>query len=122
MSAHQLPYELKSAPFQSTDPGDGEPIVVDRWGQIVPMVVVASTLETNTLADPSQAGERLVLVAHTVGSAGSRAITAASGVNKAGNTVMLFDAANERLVLDSVPVSGGFEWMVTANDGSVALS
>jgi len=90
---------------------------VDRWNMNVPLTIAASTAETNSLADPAQAGQRVHLIAVTVGSGGSRTITADSAIKADGSTYMLFDAVDERCVIESVPVGGGdFEWRVTDSE------
>jgi hypothetical protein len=116
MSAHQLPRELHIAPFEIIDPGDGEAITVDRWNQHVPLEIGAGA-ETNTLPDPTRAGQRVCLMAFSVGG-GSRAITADSPINQTGNTVMTFAAVDDMIVLESFPVGdGAYEWRAVANDG-----
>lgn len=118
MSTHQLPIQLHSAPFETLDPGSGAAIRVDRWNQVVPLTIAASTSETNTLAAPLKAGQRVTIFAASVGSSGSRAVTVASAYDAAGGTVLTFDAVDERVVLESIPVgSGVFEWRVVDFEG-----
>jgi len=117
MSGHRLPADLNLAPFEVADPGDGEALNVDRWNMHVPLTIAASTAETNTLADPTQAGQRVHIIAVAVGAGGSRTITASSALNASAETYMLFDAVDERCVIESVPVgSGDFEWRVTDSE------
>lgn len=119
MSGYQIPYQLMNAPFEVTDPRTGNPLEVTRWNQVVSLTVAGS--ETNTLADPTSAGQLLTIVADGY-SSGSRVITAASAINQTGNTIMTFGADMDCITLISVPEGGGaYVWRVLANDG-VALS
>ena len=52
---------------------------------------------------------------------GTRAITAASAINVAGNTVMTFNAARDYIVLNGVSIGGTRCWEVAFN-ANVALS
>jgi len=114
--------ELLIAPYETLDPGDGVAIIVDRWNQHVGLVIVAGTAETNTLAAPVQAGEKISFIAMTVGAGGTRAITAASAINSSSNTIMTFNAVDDAITLESFPVgSATYEWRITFNSG-VALS
>lgn len=117
MSAHNTPYELNQAPFEVADPGTGTAINVDRWNQVIPLTIAASASETNTLAAPTQAGQKLTLFAASVGSSGSRVVTVASAVDAGGRTTLTFNAVDDRVTLESVPVgSGVFEWRVTSEE------
>lgn len=119
MSAHNTLQELHKAEFEVADPGDGAAIAVDRWNMIIPLTIAASGTETNTLAAPLRAGQMLHIMAISVGGSGYRWITAASAVNQAGNTVMKFDAVDERIKLEAMPVgSGTCEWRVISYEGA----
>jgi len=123
MSAHRLPHDLFMAPYETADPGDGVAITPDRWNQSIPLTITASTAETNTLATPTRPGQKITLVAASVGSGGSRAVTAATGVNQTGNTVMTFGAVRQMLAIESIPIgSGAYRWQIVVNEGSVTLS
>jgi hypothetical protein len=118
MSAHNTLQELHNGPFEVNDPGTGAAIIVDRWSQFIPLTIAASASETNTLADPTRAGQRLTLFAKSVGSGGSRVVTAASAIDVAGTTTMTFDAVDDRAILESVTVGDGdYEWRVVDQDG-----
>lgn len=121
MSAAQLPGQLHVAPFETLDPGTGVAIVVDRWNQVVPLTIAANTAETNTLAAPHRAGQKLTIFAANVGASGSRVVTVASAYDAAGGTTLTFDAVDERVVLESVPVgsagSPSYEWRVVDFEG-----
>lgn len=117
MSAHKRPYELAVASFESPDPGSAAAIVYTRWGQVVAFTIGSAGAETNTLAAPLNANQRLLLYAKTVGS-GTRTVTVASGINIDGDTTLVFATAKSWVVLTSVPVgSGVFEWRVEASEG-----
>jgi len=118
MSAHNVLQEMNLAEFEVQDPGDGAAILVDRYNAVVPLTVAAATAETNTLADPDRAGQKVTLVAKSVGAAGSRTVTIASGVNAAGNTTALFDADDEALVLEAVPSGSSYRWLAVKADGA----
>ena len=119
MSGHNIAHELTRAPFEVLDPGSGEAIVVDRYNVTIPLTIGAGA-ETNTLAAPTNANQRVRIISSVQG-AGSRAITAASSINQTGNTVMTFAAVEDVIVLESFPVGSAYKWRVVANDG-VALS
>lgn len=95
------------------DPGDGEAIPV---GASAIIGFTHAGAETNTLADPTFVGQKLVLY-DDVATSGARVVTAASAVNQAGNTSLTFNAAGETLVLEAIAVGGAPKWRVTANDG-----
>jgi hypothetical protein len=119
MTAHNTPAELHIAPFQVLDPGTGVAIRVDRWNQIIPLTIAASASETNTLAAPTGAGQKLTLFAASVGSGGSRVVTVASAIDAAGTTTLTFAAVDDRVTLESVPVTATtYEWRVTSNEGT----
>jgi hypothetical protein len=99
------------------DPGSGAAIPVDNSYNVA--FVIGGT-ETNTVADPSAAGQSLAMVAGTVAS-GSRALTFATAFNAAGNTVLTFDAANEFGFFISISTGGGtFRWQQIALNGATA--
>jgi hypothetical protein len=104
--------------FTIADPGTAKAIPVTNDGYI--KLVIGAGVETNTLADPSYEGQTLSICADTIG-AGSRAITAAHGVNQTGNTVMTFGASRDWIKLEAITVAGSLRWTILANDG-VALS
>jgi hypothetical protein len=119
MTAHNTPAELHIAPFQVLDPGTGVAIRVDRWNQVIPLTIAASASETNTLAAPTGAGQKLTLFAASVGSGGSRVVTVASAIDAAGTTTLTFAAVDDRVTLESVPVTATtYEWRVTSNEGT----
>ncbi len=104
------------------DPGTGHILPAKGvYGSI--SLVIGSGAETNTLADPDHPGQMLYIVAYTVGG-GTRAITAATAVNAAGNTIMTFNAVRDTLLLVAVPYASNTarcRWEVILAD-SVSLS
>lgn len=100
------------------DPGTAAAIPVVKSSTI--MFTVGAGAETNTLAIPTFVGQTIRL---TVGSlaGGTRAVTAASAINAAGNTVMTFNAARDNCELRAVKVGGVLAWEIGFN-ASVALS
>jgi hypothetical protein len=119
MSAHNTLAELHQSPCEIPDPGTGTAIKVDRWNQVVPFTVAANASETNTLAAPTRAGQKVTLFAKTVGSSGTRVVTVASAVDAAGTTTLTFAAVDDRVTLESVPVAADtYEWRVTSNEGT----
>lgn len=101
------------------DPGTAAAIPVTNSIQID--LTIGTGAETNTLAIPTAIGQRILIIADTVGMGGSRAITAAAAINQAGNTIMTFAQALDFIELVAVNTGGALRWRVAANDG-VALS
>tara|TARA_Y100001963_G_scaffold110598_1_gene152935 strand:- start:320 stop:655 length:336 start_codon:yes stop_codon:yes gene_type:complete len=99
------------------DPGDAGAIAVGEYNIVCNMTSAGS--ETRTLAIPAIAGQTCALCCDTYG--GAIAVTAASGVNVAGNTVMTFGVVDEAIFLQAVTKAGVLRWQVVGNDG-VALS
>ena len=113
---------VASAPPQMVevaDPGDAAAIPVTASADI--QMTTGAGGETGTLADPTAVGLTLHLRL-TVDGGGDRVITAASGVNAAGNTTLTFADAGDSLVLMSTRDGAAtYNWRVVANDG-VALA
>lgn len=105
------------APIELADPGDGQAIPVTRSYYVG---LTFNGTETNTLAIPTFAGQRMILYADTATS-GTRAVTAAQAINVAGNTIMTFNAARDYIELVGVKVGGALRWEVASNS-NVALS
>lgn len=81
------------------------------------MTIGSSGAETNTLAVPTVQGSILSLCAATVGT-GTRVVTVASAINKAGNNTITFAAAGDRITLIANAVGAStLAWRVLANDG-----
>jgi hypothetical protein len=96
------------------DPGTGAAIPVTASATI--NITIGAGAETNTLANPTFAGQVLHLFIDTDGG-GSRAITAASQINAAGNTVMTAQDVRDEILLTAVTVGGALRWQVTVNNG-----
>ncbi len=88
---------------------------------IVPLVVTqAATQEERTLNDPDKPGITLMLVLYSTAGA-QVSVTASSGINAAGNTHVLFTAANQSVMLRSIPFAGNAKlarWQVVYNNGA----
>ena len=100
------------------DPGDGNAIPVGNYN-IVCNMTSAGAGETRTLPDPFACGQSCALTVDTDG--GSLAITAASAINKDGNTVMTFAHLRDSCFLQAVTQAGALRWQIVGND-DVALS
>lgn len=120
MSGHRAAHDLAKSPLSIVDPGAGGTIVIDRFGGICEMVSAGA--EARTLADPTAAGIQATVRMRTDG--GDITLTAANGLNVAGNTVATYDAVGEQLHMTSVETAtaGTFRWEVLVNTGSVGLA
>lgn len=105
-------------PYALADPGDAAAIPVTDSATVA--ITTGVGAETNTLAIPTFLGQRMVLCMDVDGG-GNRAITAASAINIAGNTVMTFDAARDCIELVAIQLAGVLAWEVVWNN-NVALS
>lgn len=90
-------------------------------GNGIVALTIADAAETNTLAVPTFAGQEITIAVDTLAGSGTRAVTAASAINAAGNTIMTFDTAGDMIVLRGIKQGATFAWRVIANDG-VGLS
>ena len=97
------------------DPGDAGAIPVIRSGNCA--ITTGGAGETRTIAIPSAAGITLN-ISIDVDGGGDVAITVASAINQAGNTIATFADAGDILVLVAVQVAGALVWRVVANDGA----
>lgn len=104
------------AAWALSDPGDGGAIPVGHFGNCAMSALVGAT---RSLASPSFAGQILCLSVAISG--GTITVTASGAINKAGNTVMTFNAPEDSITLIGANVAGVVRWRVLANDG-VALS
>lgn len=98
------------------DPGDGVAIPVTRSATVA---ITTAGVETNTLAIPTFLGQRMIFCIDVDG--GSRAITAASAINIAGNTVMTLAEARDCIELVAIQLAGALTWEVAWNN-AVALT
>lgn len=115
---HNVHHNLYRVGKSMLDPGDAGIIHVSEDLQILEIVTTAA--ETRTLADPTKAGIRFVLRLFTDG--GNLVVTAAGGLNAAGNTQATFADASDMLELVSVKTSTGFRWQINKNVGAVSLA
>lgn len=104
---------LLGASYQKGDPGDGEALVFTHQFQIIELRTAGP--ETRTLPDPTEAGIDGTLVFHTDG--GDCVVTAASGVDVAGNTTFTFDTAGQWAKFRSIETSAGLRWRCVGYDG-----
>ena len=86
------------------DPGTGAAISVVRSGEV--QIVTGAGAETNTLAIPTFAGQRIILTMKTDGG-GTRTVTVASAYNASGNTTIAFDDAGDSHCLEASHGSAG---------------
>ena len=114
MSKHNVPFNMHHADWEILDPGTGNSIPVDKNG--IMAFSTGASGETNTLARPTAMGQRLTLFMVADGG-GDRVITADGIFDESSNNTATFDAAQEMLVLESVPTatSGVYEWRRTYN-------
>lgn len=123
-----LAHELRNdARYEVADPGTGQKIYADRWNTHVPLEIAAGVAETNELPDPIKAGERLCLIAVSVGAGGSRTVTADHAIDATGYTALTFAAVDDMAILEGFKVTPrssapAYEWRVTVTDGSVTRS
>jgi hypothetical protein len=111
-------FSSKFAPLEIADPGTGAAIPVTSSATV--MFTVGAGAETNTLATPTFVGQTLRLVCGSI-AGGTRAVTVASAINVAGNTVMTFNAARDNCTLVGVKYGSTLAWEIQFN-ASVALS
>jgi hypothetical protein len=81
-------------------------------------LTIANATETNTLAIPAFAGQRLHISCNTRSGTGTRTITVASAIDQAGHLTIVFDAAGEFISLVGVTVSGALAWRIAGVDGA----
>ena len=99
------------------DPGTGAAIGVTR-SATVDMTIGSAGAETNTLAIPTFKGQKLILNVAVCGT-GTRAVTCAQAINRAGNTVMTFNAVRDFIELHTISVGAALRWTGASNDGVV---
>ena len=120
---HRAYSDLATAELMGVDPGNAGKLEVSHaWVQY--RLKVTSGVETRTLNSPTKEGQRVTLVCEIAVGGTSVAVTSAVGINHAGNNTMTFNSDNECCILESIPdgSGSGFRWVITVNDGSVALS
>lgn len=106
-----------SDPHKIVDPGNAGAIPVTKSG--VCNLTSVGGGETRTLAIPQFDGQRLALCCDVDG--GGIAITVASSINQAGNTVITMNDVDDFVELLAVRKAGVLRWQTVISDG-VALS
>lgn len=102
-------------PIQIADPGTGVAIPVTASGNCS-VTIGSAGAETNTLAIPTFVGQRISFSVTAVGT-GTRKVTAASAINKAGNVSITIAAAGDSIELVGMKVDAALAWRVVVNDG-----
>jgi hypothetical protein len=94
-------------------------IPVLRVQNVTVPIAIGAGVETNTLADPLYAGQRVTLFsASTAG--GSRAVTVPTSLQTApARTTMTFTPAGDYIELVGIALGAGFAWRISGNDGVV---
>ncbi len=118
MTGHRAAHDMKIAPLLGFDPGDASTLYVDRYGHLFELVSAGA--ETRTLANPDRPGVLAIVRMKTDG--GDITLTAAAGINVAGNTQAVFGDVGDQLLLISVSAASGYRWEILVNTGSVSLS
>ena len=96
------------------DPGDAAAIPVDQSYTFG--LAIGAGAETNTLADPSFAGQTLTITVDAIGG-GTRAVTVAQAYDQAANTVITFNTSRDSVGLVAVQ-AGALRWQLQYNDGA----
>ena len=98
------------------DPGTGVAISAADSADVA--ITVGAGAETNTLAIPTYRGQTMGIFAESMG-IGSRAITAASAINQAGNTIITLQTVNDYILLRAAmkAAAGTLAWRIALNDG-----
>ncbi len=107
---------------QIADPGTAAAIPVTESGSVA--IAMAATGETNTLAAPTFAGQRLLIYCVSeVAGADTRIITCATLLNIANNTLITLADVGTTVLLDTVEeVAGTFRWRVVFQDPAGTVS
>ena len=118
MNAHNALHWLYRAARDMADPGASGKIKISKDLQVVELD--SDTAESRTLANPTKTGIRAIIRMKTDN--GDITMTAANGLNVAGNTTAVFADVGDLLELISVSHTTGYRWEILTNTGSVALS
>ncbi len=105
-------YAPGSLSLAITDPGNAGAIPVTRSGYVS---ITSTGSDTRTLAIPTFVGQQLLLI-HAV-DGGSVAVTVASAVNIAGNTILTATAVRAWILLTASLTGTTKVWTITATDG-----
>lgn len=98
------------------DPGSGETITFDMWGQVCSVVTAAA--EARTLAQPVRAGILAAVTLDTDG--GDLTLTVTGGYNADSETSITFNDAGDFVVFYSVKVGSSYYWRVIGQEGTTA--
>lgn len=110
-------WQTPSVPTAQPATGTAIPVV----NSLSCYLAIPAGASTNTLAAPTYCGQRMSFLAIS-DAGGSWAITSATAINQAGNTIMTFADAQDFIMLEAVATGAAtLRWQVVANDG-VALS
>ncbi len=113
-TALRILHDLLLAPHMMTDPGDAGTITVDRDLAIVPIVSTGAD-ETRTLAQPTKAGLRCVLLFDTDG--GDVTVTVTGGYDIPGQTTFTLNTAGSIVELISTKVGASYYWRMLSRAG-----
>lgn len=117
LTGDDIPFEMFSeSPFVVEDPGDGNEIVIDRWGAVVPVSTLAG--ETRTLARPTRAGVLCTVVLER--RAGNLVLSVDGVYGDAGS--ITFSVSGECVTLLSVLSGGVATWRVIGWSGTSLAS
>ena len=96
----------------TADPGDDGALAIE--GSIA-LTSVNSGAEARTLAIPAAAGDEVAITMGVDGGA-DIVVTAASGINVAGNTTLTFGTVGGNIVMVGALIGAALQWRVVAND------
>ena len=123
MSAHRTLKDMYRA-FEATgpgrlqDPGSGETITVDMYGQICS--VVTTTAEARTLAQPDRPGVIATVCLDTDG--GDLTLTVTGGYNQDADTVITFANAGDFVTFISLKIGTSYYWRLLSNAEELVIS
>lgn len=99
----------------TADPGiTGQQFLVDKSYTV--SLTNDGNPDTNGLAIPTFAGQEMLLFLAVAGG-GTRTVTAASAINKAGNVTFKLAALGDFIKLEGYKLGAVLAWRVVANDG-----
>jgi len=93
------------------DPGDAAAIPVTGSGTCL---LTTAASETRTLAIPTFAGQKIMLVM-TVRAVGDAVVTTASAINETGDNTLTFGVAGDAITLVAVLLGATLAWRVVSN-------
>ena len=117
MSAHRIPADMAKAGWVFGSPNNGDALSVSKISE--EKLIIGTTAETNTCAEPTKPGLLKILTVVSVGAGGSRAITFSQPIDQQGTTVLTFTVARQTALLYSVADGStptGFRWQSIFTD------